>query len=320
MAVFNDIAAYSGTRPTAVTIGSFDGFHLGHRQIIKTLQTVANTKDLQPVVVTFNPHPQEVLRPKNGKPIQLLTPSDRKHEQFSDYSDLDVIVLPFTRSFAQIPYETFVGDMLVKQLQMREMVVGYDHAVGKNREGKWPQLLQLSETLSFGIRKVEPFFYQEEAVSSSAIRSLLSIGDVQKAAVFLQRPYQLNGTVVEGKKRGRGLKFPTANIKPDYDSSVIPAIGVYAVMVKIAEAYHPGMLNIGYRPTFNNGKEITIEVHIFDFNENLYGQNVTIVFIQRIRPEEKFESADALVQQLQKDQKDSKEMLKNWRQNVYYQG
>ncbi len=298
MRVFNHWEDIQPHVPTSITVGSFDGIHLGHRQLIDRLLALAREHDLVSTVVTFEPHPKKVL----GKgDVHLLTDIEEKLELLQQLNIDQTLVIPFTREFARMDYRHFVRDILVERLNVREMVIGHDHHFGRNREGTFECLVELGKKWGFSVHQVGPFRVDGEVVSSSAIRRLILEGDVEKAARFLGRYYNLKGVVEKGDGRGRQLGFPTANIRFTQPDKILPPPGVYAVNVLLQGKEYKGMMNIGLRPTFNNNDALTSEVHLFNFSGLIYGEAVNVFFKKFIRKEKKFSGIEELKQQLEKD-------------------
>jgi len=300
MQVLRGLKQIAERKPCAVTIGTFDGVHLGHRKIISRLMEKASLSGLCTTMVTFYPHPRLIVHGGN-QPVKLLTSQQEKLELLDNTGLDQVLIIPFDESFSKMDYRNFISDILVGRLDAKEVVVGYDHSFGKNREGNFENLKKLSKEFGFSAEKVEPFKIGGEIVSSSRIRELIQLGQVDTAAELLGRRYALCGSVVYGAKRGRTLKFPTANLQLDYENKLLPENGVYAVDVIHQEERYKGMLNIGFKPTFETGHAFTIEVHILDFDQNIYGDQLQIQFKKRLRSEKKFDSKEALIAQLEID-------------------
>lgn len=282
-----------------VTVGTFDGVHLGHQSIIKYLVDRSKKIDALSVAVSFDPHPRQIVK---GVPVPLLTTINERAEAFEELGLDRFIVIPFTKEFANTGAEEFVVDILVNRIGLKEIVIGHDHGFGKGREGDKELLVSLGNTYNFSVDVIPAQSMELDIVSSTRIRETLQgVGDVSLVEKLLGRRYSLSGRVVKGDGRGAGIGFPTANIHVSHPQKIIPAKGVYAVFVHLhGERVGMGMLNIGVRPTFE-GEDTRIEVHIFDLDENLYERDIRVEFVQRIRDEKKFNSVDALVQQLSKD-------------------
>ncbi len=303
MKVIKGRAQLKSTEACAVTMGTFDGVHKGHHLLINRLITEARQRGLKSILLTFDPHPRQFFGGKNS--VKLLTTLEEKLELLEAF-DLDCVgVLEFDETLARMTYRQFVRDILLNRLNMRVLVIGYDHGFGKGREGTYQNLQELSRQWQFDLLKVEPLISGEHIVKSSTIRQLLSEGDVGKAAELLGHLYELKGEVVKGRLLGKKLEFPTANLYIKDSAKLLPKDGVYAVDVKVDGHLYRGMLNIGYRPTVNHTTQKTVEVHIFDFNQDIYGKEVTVYFKQRLRDEKKFGNLQELKQQLEKDKEQS---------------
>ena len=287
-----------------ITLGNFDGLHLGHQELVRMVIRRARETGAAAMVVTFRPHPLKVLAPEKCPP--LISIYEEKIRLFERLG-IDVLVkIPFTLEFSSMSPEDFVKKVLCDALGAREIFVGYNYRFGKGRKGDIRLLKSLGEELGFRVREVEQVAAEGEVISSTSIRNLLKDGEVEHAARLLGRTYAITGVVVKGDGRGKGLGFPTANIAPKH--AIIPADGVYAVRLYARDRLYDGIANIGLRPTFNK-KVLAIEVHVFDFNEDLYGEEVSLYFVKKIREEKKFRSADALVTQIRSDIAAAREML-----------
>lgn len=293
---------------SVITVGTFDGVHAGHRAIIDTVAEKARNREARSVLVTFDPHPRDIINPGDAG-IKLLTTLPERSEILEELGIDTMVVIPFDRDFSLLSSEEFIRDIIYEKVGVSEFVIGYDHQFGRNREGTIETIERLGKELGFDSYVVSKREVGEKTVSSTAIRNAISEdGNVEEAANFLQRPYRLNGTVVHGDKRGKEIGFPTANIKPEHSRKIIPKDGVYAVRVRINGDWYDGMMNIGTRPTFD-GKVRTLEVNLFNFDQDIYGKEVQVRFYNRIRDEKKFEGKDELVSQLEQDQKEANELL-----------
>jgi riboflavin kinase / FMN adenylyltransferase len=313
--IYTDLNNFRAKRPV-VTIGTFDGVHLGHHLVLDRLKEIARNADGETVVFTFYPHPRIILSPEEHN-LRLLTTLDEKIALFRQAGIHHLIVYPFTQAFAALSYAQFVRNILVEGLKTWYLVVGYDHKFGKNREGGYEYLQECAEKHRFNIEKLDVLLMDQVNISSTRIRNALETGDIGKANEYLGYPYTLHGKVVEGKKLGRTIGFPTANIESSDEYKLIPGYGVYAVEVGIAGKIYQGMLNIGTRPTFNqNADQRSIEVNIFNFGEELYGSEIILYFIEKIRDEKKFEGKETLVEQLKSDREAALSILRKnkWRQ------
>jgi riboflavin kinase/FMN adenylyltransferase len=296
---------FSAKNPV-VTIGTFDGVHLGHRKIISRLHDLAAANDGESVIFTFHPHPRKVVAPSETN-LRLLTSFEEKIALFEKYGVDHLIVYPFTPEFAQLTYEEFVEQILVGQIHTKSLVVGYDHKFGKGRAGDFDLLKACADRLGFSIEKLDVLLMNESNISSTKIREAIEAGDITTANAFLGYPFTLHGTVVEGQKIGRTINYPTANVDTSDPDKIIPGYGVYAVKVVVRNKEYLGMLNIGSRPTVNhNADHRTVEVNILDFDAEIYGEEIKVIFYHKLREEQRFASLDALKQQLAKDKFNTK--------------
>ena len=288
---------FEAKRPV-VTIGTFDGVHLGHREVIAELKRIAYNTGGESVVFTFFPHPRMVVTP-NEDTIRLLTSQAEKCILLEELLLDHLVIYPFTREFASLSYSEFVKKILVDQMHICKLVTGYDHKFGHDRQGDFHALKILGDFHGFEVEQLDPLLVENVAVSSTKIRQALETGDIQKASHYLGYPYLLKGKVVEGRRLGREIGFPTANILPDDQHKLIPTDGVYAVLVNVGDMQYKGMLNVGTRPTVNtNVDHRSIEVHILDFSADIYQSDISVSFVERIRNEVKFGSLDQLKEQL----------------------
>ncbi len=292
---------------SVATVGTFDGVHLGHRDILRRLQERASALAVPAVLVTFRPHPLEVVNPAAAP--MLLTPNSEQLDALVDSGPLCVVVLPFTAALAHYSAATFVSDLLVDRYHVRELVIGYDHGIGRGREGDAALLTKLGKQQGFGVDIMPPTLDAMGApISSSAIRTSIAHGDLERAKRSLGRAYALRGVVVPGHQRGRELGFPTANIQLVSPRKLLPPEGVYAVRAQTARGSFGGMMNLGARPTFGEFDH-TLEVHLFDTDGDWYGEAVSVELIRRLRDTSRFESIDALVTQLGQDAADARVAL-----------
>lgn len=296
---------------TVLTVGTFDGVHAGHRAIIDTVVAKAKEKGARSVLVTFDPHPRNIISPGDDG-IKLLTTLEERCEILEELGIDRMVVIPFDRDFSLLSSEEFIREIIHKKIGVSEFVIGYDHHFGRNREGTIETIEKLGAELGFDSYVVSKHEVGEKTVSSTAIRNAISEnGDIEQATEFLQRPYRLNGTVIHGDKRGKEIGFPTANIKPEHVNKIIPKEGVYAVKVRINGSWFEGMMNIGTRPTFDGGQQ-TLEVHLFNFDKNIYGKEVQVRFFKRIRDEKKFNGKEELIEQLKADKQQSQVLLSKY--------
>jgi len=292
-----------------ITIGTFDGVHLGHRKVIDRLKEIASLAGGETVVFTFYPHPRMVVSASESSLRLLSTFTEKAHQL--ELAGIDhLVVFPFTIDFAELTYDEFIKEILIDKLNMHTLVVGHDHRLGKNREGTFENIFALSKRLSFNVEKIETYLFDEVDVSSTKIRNALQKGEVDIANGYLGYTYSLQGVVIEGNKLGRSIGFPTANIQSADPYKLIPAEGVYAVTVSVKGKTYKGMLNIGFRPTlYFNADNRTIEVNIFDFEGDIYKEEITIFFHKRTRNEQKFANIEGLKAQLALDREQIMEIL-----------
>lgn len=283
-----------------VTQGTFDGVHLGHQHVLKQVVNIAKAYQKPSLLITFYPHPRLVINP-NDTSIKLLSSIEEKAKNILDMGIDYVLVLSFTHEISQYSPEKFVQDILVSKLNVKCMVVGYDHRFGKNRSGGFAELTEFSTKYNFEVKEIPASEIDEIAVSSTRIRKAIANGNLNEATELLGKPYTLTGTVVEGQKLGRQLGYPTANIAIDEPHKLIPPNGVYLGFVTIQNIKYKIMLNIGVRPTVDGTRQ-TIEAHIIDFNEDIYNQKFTLYLVQFLREEIRFNGLEALKIQLQKDE------------------
>ncbi len=290
-------APYSG--PTAVTIGTFDGVHLGHGRIIEALTSRARELGGKSLVITFHPHPQEVLR-RTADSVPILTTIEERAAELGKLGVDGMAILRFTPELAATPWQEFC-EMLIRTVGAAHIVVGHDHAFGRDREGNAESLRRFGAERGFGVTEIGPLVLGEETISSTKIRRALAAGELDKGNDYLGRPYSIEGTVIRGDGRGRSLGIPTANIAPSSPAKLIPMNGVYCITLAVDGERHHGMANIGVRPTFTDGTERTIEANLFNFDRDIYDRDVTIEFRKFVRSERKFASKEEFLAQLRSD-------------------
>ena len=307
MKVYRSIKDFPSEINTIVTIGTFDGVHKGHQVVINRLNYIAKKEDLQSVLLTFHPHPRHVIYPDDQE-LKLINTIEEKVDLLK-YTGLQHLVIhEFSKDFSRINSVNFIRDILVGDLNMKYMVVGFNHHFGKNRQGTFDSLVELSELYDFKIEKIDPQNYGDIIISSTKVRAAINEGDFKKVNSFLGSNFYLKGKVVKGNNIGRKIGFPTANISQDNERKILPKNGVYAVKVWLNNKSYFGMLNIGNRPTILDDNFV-IEVHLFDFDLIIYNQELKIEFIQRIRDEIKFSNMKKLKYQLEIDQINCKKIL-----------
>ncbi len=310
MKIHYDIDFFQAFNPV-VTIGTFDGVHLGHKKVIKRLNEIARSVGGESVIFTFYPHPRLVVS-SNESNLRLLSSFTEKAELLEKEGVDHLVVFPFTIDFAELSYEEFIRDILVDKMHIHTLVVGHDHRLGKKREGTYDNILALQEKLSFKVEKIETFLFNDVDISSSKIRAAIQNGDIEKANKYLGYKYSIQGVVEYGKKIGRGIGFPTANIVSGDPYKLIPVEGVYAVTIMYAGRIYKGMMNIGFKPTFkNNADSRTIEVNIFEFDMEIYQKQLTIYIYKKIREEIKFPNIYRLRERLNEDKKEALKILEN---------
>ena len=293
----------------AVTIGSFDGVHIGHKKIIDALLKCAQKRNGDPILITFETHPRLFLNPEYA--LRLITTNDEKTDILKSFGIKQVLMLRFSREMADLSASDFYNDLLIKKLGVKDIIIGYDHAFGKDREGGIELLQKLGMENDINIEQVEEELVNGRAVSSTWIREELLEGNTALVKRLLGRAYSISGYVVRGEGRGKLLGYPTANVQPGNDKKIVPTDGVYAAaaLVDGFSKELPGMLNIGTNPTFD-GKKRTIEINIFNFDADLYGKEITVFFHERIRGEKKFSGVEELKKQLEADMQNVKGVFK----------
>jgi riboflavin kinase/FMN adenylyltransferase len=294
--------------PSIVTIGTFDGVHLGHQKILDRLKKLKEETGLKTVILTFDPHPRKVLFPEQND-LKLLTTVEEKLELFSRHGVDVTVVYPFSKTFSQIDSEVYLRDILVKSLNTRHIVIGYDHKFGRDRSGDFKFLKAHMKELNFQVQQISAEDIDNIAISSSKIRKALEEGNLSMATEYLGHTYFLHGRVIKGKQLGRQLGYPTANLVPDSEDKLIPRKGIYFVEVVFEGLLLYGMLSIGTNPTTDYDEGIKIEVHIFDFDADIYGKQLQINFVKRLRDEKKFANLSQLKHALDKDREQCLELI-----------
>lgn len=308
MNIYHSYQDFKSKKPSIVTIGTFDGVHIGHQEIIKNLVEKAKKTNSESVILTFFPHPRMVLQKSN--PIYLLNTIKERSELLEKIGLDHLIIQPFTKEFSRLTALDFARTILVEQLNTKKLVIGYDHRFGRNREGNFEQLQKFSDIYGFDVEEIPAQNIEDISVSSTKIREALNNGEVKKANTYLGYQYKLTGKVVQGKALGRQYNYPTININIEEDYKLIPKTGVYVVSTSLNSKNYYGIMNIGNRPTVD-GTHQTIEVHVLDFNADLYGKNITINLLKRLRDEQKFESVNQLFEQIKKDELQARSLIKD---------
>ncbi len=290
--------------PLFLAIGVFDGMHLGHQAVISTSAEHARSVNGTPVVVTFDPHPEKVLRPQAAP--HLLTATQHKIGLIRDLGVGHLLIIAFDKQFAATEPEDFVQQLVKHSKPLREICVGHEWAFGKNRRGNLELLKKLGARFDFGVVGIPPVTVNGEIVSSTTIRQAVEAGDLRKAAAMLGREYTILGTVVRGDDLGKKIGFPTANLSAHNEQ--FPPNGVYFAQAMLDGVIYPGVLNLGYRPTVSSEKDRVLEIHLFDFDRDIYGSDLEVRFVRYLRPEKKFESVDMLARQIALDVKQAREL------------
>lgn len=309
MKEYKSSSAYKNTRGSVVTIGTFDGVHLGHKALLKRLVDTAQKEDLDTVLLTFFPHPRMVLQKDSD--LKLINTLSEKKQLLKNIGLDHLVVQPFTKEFSRLTALEYVRDILVNQLNAKKIIIGYDHRFGRNRTADIENLREYGFTYGFEVEEIGAQELNEVAVSSTKIRKALEAGDITTANNYLGYPFMLNGIVVEGKGIGRTLNFPTANIKVDTPHKLIPKKGVYLVQSKINDKSVYGLTSIGTNPTVG-GTKTTIETYFMDLDANLYEQHLQLEFITHIRDEETFQSMEELTEAIRNDQVFARDFLMDY--------
>lgn len=307
MAIFTDINSLPVFRNAVITIGTFDGVHLGHRVILDEVVKHAAGINGESILLTFEPHPRKLLFP--DQPLKLLTPLEEKIALITGAGIQHVVVVPFTKEFAALSADAYIKDFLVKKFEPACIVIGYDHHFGSDRKGNIEMLKAHADDYHYKLYEIPAQLIDEAAVSSTKVRNAVTEGRIADASTMLGRSYTLAGKVVKGAQLGRSLGFPTANLVPIDPEQLMPANGVYAVRVKHDKKWYNAMLNIGIRPTVSKDLQLHIEAHLFEFSGDLYDHELELAFVERLRDEQKFASLDALKEQLAKDAETAKKAL-----------
>lgn len=299
MKLFHSINDFQSTKKTILTLGTFDGVHIGHKKILERITQNTENGKYESLVLTFFPHPRMVLQEKSE--IKLLNTITEKTQLLEASGIENLIVHPFDESFSRLKAEEFVSSILVDKFQIQKIIIGHDHRFGRNRTANIDDLIAFGTEYGFEVEQISAEEIQDVSVSSTKIRKALNEGNMDLANEYLGYHYFLNGTVVKGKQLGRTIGFPTANIHIAEEYKLIPKIGVYVVKTVVNQETVYGMMNIGFNPTVNGEKQ-TIEVHLFNFDKDIYDQNIEVSLLHYIREEQKFESLEALKSRLNQDQ------------------
>lgn len=307
MRIFKDLDKLPSFRNAIITIGTFDGVHLGHQQLIQRIRELADERDGENIIITFHPHPRFVLNP-DDRSLKLINTLEEKLELLDHYGVDNVVVAPFSVEFSQIPAIEYVKDFLVGNFHPSVITIGYDHRFGRNRSGGIELLKEYAPVFNYEVEEISAEMINNMTISSTKIRKAIEAGEVDNARALLGHYFYLRGYVTKGQQVGHQLGFPTANIELTVDYKIAPKTGVYAAWAKYKDKRYPAMMNIGYRPTFE-GSDKTIEVHIIGFDQDIYGEELQVDFVEMIREESKFDGPEALKAQLNKDKAAAERIL-----------
>lgn len=307
MKVYRSLAEYEAGPHTVATIGTFDGVHIGHRVILNRIREAAREIGGESVLISFHPHPRLVLFPENN-PLRLLQTLEEKIETLQKIGLDKLLLIPFTKEFSRTSSKAFIRDILVDTVKIEKIVIGYDHHFGKNRTGGIEELRKYAPLYGYSVEEIPPQAIDDANVSSTKIRRALLEGDIDTANRYLGYAYPLSGEVIEGEKLGRQLGYPTANLRPLDPHKLIPADGVYFVRVVLDNFRGFGMMSIGSKPTLG-AHQRAYEVHIFDFDADIYGKIVKVAFLKWVRPQQKFESLEALIRAIDQDKQTCMQFL-----------
>ncbi len=310
MKIVHSIPSFVAVKPTVVTIGTFDGVHLGHQKIIAQITAAAKDKDCDSLVLTFFPHPRMVLQ--EGTEMKQLNTIEEKTALLEQLGVDHLVIHPFDKAFSRMTAEEFVKEVLVDTFRLKKIIIGYDHRFGRNRTADINDLITFGETYEFEVAQISAEELNDVSISSTKIRTALNEGNIELANNYLGYPYAITGQVVKGQQLGRTIGYPTANISVQEDYKLIPQNGVYVVQSTIQGETVFGMMNIGNRPTVN-GTSQTIEVHFLNFDQDLYNQTISVSLLKRLRSEQKFPSLDALKTQLLQDKNDTASFIASLR-------
>ncbi len=309
MKVFRDLHNLPQFKNSVITVGTFDGVHKGHQQILSKLNKKAKELEGESILITFHPHPRFVINP-DDKSLKLINTLDEKIKILAKYNIDNLVIVPFTKEFSEFSAEKYIQDFLIQNFKPKCIAIGYDHHFGKGRKGDISLLQIFQKKYNYEILKIEKEELEEITISSTKIRKAIIEGNVSLASNLMNHEYIIEGFVTKGNQIGRTLGFPTANILIEKEYKLIPKNGVYAVLVNHQNIEYSGMLNIGVKPTFEENRK-TIEVNIFDFNKNIYGEKICIKFVAFLRDEQKFESSKELQEQLKIDKQNTIKIIQN---------
>ena len=307
MAIFQDIKQLPVFKNAVITVGTFDGVHKGHKAILHEVVAHANEVHGESILLTFEPHPRKLLFP--DQPLGIITPLYQKLRLIAKEGIQHIVVVPFTREFANQSAQEYLENFMVNIFHPHSIIIGYDHRFGNDRKGDMKLMEQYAPVYKYELIEIPPQLIDEAAVSSTKIRNAITEGRMEDASHMLGRDYSLMGTIVHGNKLGRTLGYPTANLKPMEPEQIIPANGIYAIKAICNNERYGGMLSIGYNPTVTDKRELRIEANLFNFDKEIYGEHLEIFFVKRLRDEQKFDSLDALKEQLHQDKEESMKLV-----------
>jgi riboflavin kinase/FMN adenylyltransferase len=307
MKIIKDLQEIKRDQNSVITLGTFDGLHLGHQQIVDTVVQKSRQSAGRSFLITFDPHPRKIIPGRND--VKILSTLDEKIVILEELGLENLYVINFTQEFSRQSPEAFVEKYLVKGIGLREVVIGYDHHFGKERDGNFELLQKLGNKFDFSVTLIQEYSVDGETMSSTKIRNALLTGDVLKAEKMLGRHYSFKGTIVHGDGRGRQLGFPTANLVVDNEDKLIPAKGIYAAECIVENKKYFGLLSLGSRPTFHKDGEVIPEFYIFDFDKDIYDEVMQVNMVEKIRDEEKFNAVDELIIRMKKDEETGRKIL-----------
>ncbi|MDA0986339.1 MAG: bifunctional riboflavin kinase/FAD synthetase [Bacteroidetes bacterium] len=310
MKIIYDLKNISNNNYAVATIGTFDGIHLGHQKLLNTVVEYSKKNNFESVVLTFDPHPRDILRPNEPRQT-IITTLNEKLELFEFYGIDKVYIIPFTAELSKLNYEEFLQKYLIELCKVKYLVIGYDHSFGKSREGKFDTLTKAGIKFGFTVEQVNQVYFKNFVVKSSLIRDSLRDGNIDLVNNLLGRNYQISGEIIHGDKRGKELGFPTANIKINDSQKLIPKNGIYFVKVKLNNKTHFGLLSVGTLPTFYNEHNVVVEVYLFNFSQDIYNEELTIYLVKFIREQKKFNSISELITAMKEDKQLGLKIIEN---------